>query len=105
MKKQIILYIDTSKSDRTSISLKINQNKKIKKEVLLPKKAENALILIEKLLKENNLKIQDVTKIKVHQGPGSFVGLRVGLTIANTLAFLLKIPINGVKPPLLAKYK
>ena len=34
--------------------------------------------------------------IFVVRGPGAFTGLRIGVTIANTLAFILKVPITAV---------
>jgi tRNA threonylcarbamoyladenosine biosynthesis protein TsaB len=38
----------------------------------------------------------DVTGIGVFQGPGSFTGLRIGLTVLNTMASAQHIPIVGV---------
>jgi len=38
---------------------------------------------------------QDVTGIGVFKGPGSFTGLRIGLTVMNTLADGLEVPIVG----------
>lgn len=38
----------------------------------------------------------DIQAIGVFEGPGSYTGLRIGLTVANTLADSLKIPIVGV---------
>lgn len=38
---------------------------------------------------------RDVTAIGVFKGPGSFTGLRIGLTVLNTLADSLEIPIVG----------
>ena len=40
---------------------------------------------------------QDVTGIGVFQGPGSFTGLRIGLTVLNTLADAQGIPIVGTQ--------
>ena len=40
-----------------------------------------------------NLKPQDINKIFVVTGPGSFTGIRVGLTVAKTMAYSLNIPI------------
>lgn len=39
------------------------------------------------------LKPQDIDKIFVVTGPGSFTGIRVGLTVAKTMAYTLNIPI------------
>lgn len=51
------------------------------------------LPIINKVLKKNNIDIKEITKIMVVNGPGSFTGTRIGLTIAKTLAWSLKIPI------------
>ncbi|HKX24146.1 MAG TPA: tRNA (adenosine(37)-N6)-threonylcarbamoyltransferase complex dimerization subunit type 1 TsaB [Candidatus Saccharimonadales bacterium] len=46
-------------------------------------------------LKKNNAELSDLGGIVVYQGPGSFTGLRIGITVANALAHELKIPIVG----------
>jgi len=38
-----------------------------------------------------------LTGIEVETGPGSFTGLRVGVSVANALGFALGIPVNGKK--------
>jgi tRNA threonylcarbamoyladenosine biosynthesis protein TsaB len=38
----------------------------------------------------------DLTKIVVAKGPGSYTGVRIGVTIAKTLAWTLKIPLVGI---------
>ena len=48
---------------------------------------------IIKLLDNNKLSINDINKIAVVKGPGSFTGVRLGVTIAKTLAYTLSIPI------------
>jgi tRNA threonylcarbamoyladenosine biosynthesis protein TsaB len=48
---------------------------------------------IEDLLKRNQLKFQDLSGIIAFKGPGSFTGLRIGITVANTLAYGLRLPI------------
>jgi tRNA threonylcarbamoyladenosine biosynthesis protein TsaB len=47
---------------------------------------------IENIVAKDYMKISGIV---VFQGPGSFTGLRIGMTVANTLAYSLKIPIVG----------
>lgn len=48
---------------------------------------------IQELLKRNSKSLEDVQGIACFQGPGSFTGLRIGLTVANTLAYAIGVPI------------
>ncbi len=50
---------------------------------------------IEALLKEKEKSWQDINGIVCYRGPGSFTGLRIGLTVANTVSTTLEIPIVG----------
>lgn len=52
--------------------------------------------VIEEAFKQTNLTPQDIDKIFVSTGPGSFTGIRVGLTVAKTMAWALNIPIVPV---------
>ncbi|HLC38765.1 MAG TPA: tRNA (adenosine(37)-N6)-threonylcarbamoyltransferase complex dimerization subunit type 1 TsaB [Patescibacteria group bacterium] len=61
------------------------------------KKSENLLIRIDQLLSKNKVNLKDLKTIIVNHGPGSFTGLRVGISCANALAESLKIPIIGIK--------
>lgn len=51
---------------------------------------------IDRLLADSGHKITDVQGIIVGLGPGSFTGLRIGVTIAKSLAYSLGKPIVGV---------
>ncbi|WP_335872635.1 tRNA (adenosine(37)-N6)-threonylcarbamoyltransferase complex dimerization subunit type 1 TsaB [Bacillus sp. 2205SS5-2] len=55
-----------------------------------------AMPAIEHLLKECDWTPKELEKIVVAKGPGSYTGVRIGVTIAKTLAWSLKIPIVGV---------
>lgn len=50
---------------------------------------------IKELMTKNQLEFQSLEGIVGFKGPGSFTGLRIGLTVANTLAYGLKIPVVG----------
>lgn len=53
----------------------------------------NARIKI--LLDRNSLKLDSINGLIFFKGPGSFTGLRIGVTVLNTLVYSLKIPIVG----------
>lgn len=51
------------------------------------------MVLIDENFKKYDLKVRDIDKIYVVNGPGSFTGIRCGVTVAKTMAYLLGIPI------------
>lgn len=52
---------------------------------------------IEQLLKTQSATYEQLRGVIVFQGPGSFTGLRIGITVANTLAYGLNIPIAAAQ--------
>ena len=103
-KKKIILIIDTSNSEETIVGLEINSKKNFLKGKSKILKAQNVLPLLDKILKKHKIKTSDLTAITVKTGPGSFTGLRVGVAVANALAWVLKISVNG-KSQAIPRYK
>jgi len=61
------------------------------------------LSLIQNGLEKNNLSFSDLKEIEVKTSGPSFTGVRVGVAIANALAWSLKIPVNGLPVGKLAK--
>ena len=51
---------------------------------------------LNKLFVQSGIKVSEITGIIVCSGPGSFTGLRIGISVANTLAYSLDVPIVGV---------
>lgn len=89
----ISLFIDTSQSD-VSIAL-LKEGKKLSY-IHNDIKGEHSIYVtkyIEDILKENNLSPETVDEIIVVNGPGSFTGIRIGVTIAKMYAYLEKIRI------------
>ncbi len=89
------LYIDTSDNTCTKIALEVNGVKREKLSDSRVLKSQMTLPLIESLLQECNISPSDISDIQVVTGPGSFTGVRVGISIANMLSTLYSIPING----------
>jgi tRNA threonylcarbamoyladenosine biosynthesis protein TsaB len=58
--------------------------------------AEIIIPLIESLFEATNISLQNVTGFAVSIGPGSFTGLRIGLSTVKGLAYGWQIPIVGV---------
>lgn len=54
---------------------------------------EDLLPAIDDLLKANGISKHDISAIVANVGPGTYTGLRIGITTANTLAKALDIPI------------
>lgn len=50
---------------------------------------------LEEILNKLSKPLDDVQGIVFYKGPGSFTGLRIGLSVANSLAYSLDIPIIG----------
>ena len=51
---------------------------------------------LSQLLKQTKLELKSISYIIVARGPGSFNGLRVGISTAKALAFSLEIPLVGI---------
>ncbi|MBE6036256.1 MAG: tRNA (adenosine(37)-N6)-threonylcarbamoyltransferase complex dimerization subunit type 1 TsaB [Clostridiales bacterium] len=57
---------------------------------------QSLLPMADELLKKHGSSINDVTEIAVSRGPGSFTGIRIGMTAARTLAQVLNVPVVPV---------
>jgi tRNA threonylcarbamoyl adenosine modification protein YeaZ len=57
---------------------------------------QNLFPLIDQIFKETKLTLKDLGLIAVNAGPGSYTGLRVGVTCANTLSWVNQIPSVGI---------
>jgi len=51
---------------------------------------------VDVILKENNIKVSDIQAVAVSEGPGSYTGLRIGVSLAKGIAYASKIPLIAV---------
>jgi len=90
------LYIDTSSSFLYSAITEDDKVISEVKEEYGQSLSEVALPKIVEMFNKNNLSPKDVDKIFVVNGPGSFTGIRIGVTIAKVYAWGLNIPITTI---------
>jgi len=91
----MILLIDCSKG----LHLVLGNKQKILVTSYKPrlKKVSEALVVeIENLLNSASINYNNLTKIIVMNGPGSFTGIRTAVTAAKVLGLSLKIPVCGI---------
>jgi tRNA threonylcarbamoyladenosine biosynthesis protein TsaB len=58
--------------------------------------AERLHVFIEAIIKEAGIALEDLSAIAVSQGPGSYTGLRIGVSAAKGLCYALDIPLIAV---------
>lgn len=90
------LYIDTSSSYLYSAIVEDDKLLSEIKEEYGQNLSKVALPRIASMFEDNNISAKDIDKIIVVNGPGSFTGIRIGLTIAKTYAWSLNIPITSI---------
>lgn len=94
------LLIDTSSSN---VTVSIIENKNILynyQEKITSDMSSKIMPIIDEGFKNINFSLNDIDKIFVVNGPGSFTGIRVGVTIAKTIAWALKkeiVPISSLE--------
>lgn len=91
-----ILAIDTS---NYVMGVAIMKNGVVSGEYVTNIKKNHSIRLmpaVDQLMKETGTLPEDLDRIAVAHGPGSYTGVRIGLTTAKTMAWSLDIPVVGV---------
>lgn len=91
----MILFIDTHDSLIT-IGIKTDNELLTKTKESEYSHSKYVMPMIKELFDESNLDVHDLKEIVVVNGPGSFTGIRIGLTIAKTMAYSLDISIKSI---------
>ena len=98
------LFFDTSSS---TLVLSIVKDNELIDTLTLESAREHSIYAVEKLkeiIEKNNLTPNDIDKIFVVNGPGSFTGIRIAITIAKTYAYTLNkeiTPVSSLKMKIL----
>lgn len=87
------ILIDTSTSNVTISIVDDNKVLYCYDEGIKNDMSSQILPIIDTALSKTNLKLKDLDKIFVVNGPGSFTGIRIGVTIAKVISWALKIDV------------
>lgn len=90
-----ILAIDTA-TENCSVALLVNDRVISRSEVAPRDHTKKVLPMVDEVLKEAGLTLQDLNALAFGRGPGSFTGVRIGIGIAQGLAFGADLPMIGV---------
>ena len=90
------LYIDTT--DFNNVTYALSENGKIKKQTykIDPYQSHETLNKLEEFLKPIRNPQSAIKKIIVNKGPGSYTGVRIGVTHAMALGFSWNVPVKAV---------
>lgn len=92
----ISLFLDTSSKKLVVILVKDNKIIGSKELESINDHASHLVPFIDELLKENDITTKDINKVFVVNGPGSFTGTRIGVTVGKVLAHSHDIPVIPV---------
>ena len=92
------LFLDTTSNKEIIVRLTIDKDIFEEKIEIQNNRTQVVLPIIEKILKAHGLTPQNIDKVEVNPGPGSFTGVRVGAAIANALIFSLGLSQELIEP-------
>lgn len=91
-----VLALDTSSRP---LSVAVTDDENVLSEITINKQKTHSATLmpaIDAALKASQLKIKDIDRFAVAQGPGSYTGIRIGVTTAKSFAWTLNKALVGV---------
>ncbi len=92
-----MLLIDTSTSACTVALFNSRSQTLVSRQVIKPQGHTHLILpLIEELLAESAMSKKEIDRVAYVAGPGSFTGLRIGVSVAQGLAYALGAKVLGV---------
>ena len=92
-----LLNIETSTTNcSVSLSFENNLIDYVERDSLNYSHSEHLHVFINELLNNNNIKFNQLNAVSVSRGPGSYTGLRIGLSAAKGLCYGLDIPLISI---------
>lgn len=92
----MLLYINTSEFHKIELVLLTNNTVLSVSKDLAFNENYKSLEVLQKFLVHHKIQLQDLKKIIVCSGPGSFTGIRVGVSLAQGLGYGLNIPVYAI---------
>ena len=92
----MVLFINTAAAEESIALFEGDKLVAQKKWIGHFDESEKVLRHVLALMKKRKVTWDDLKAVRVNKGPGHFSSVRIGVTIANTLGFALKIPVYGV---------
>lgn len=90
-----VLALDTS-TEQCSVALQVG-NKLVSRAAVTPREhSQRILGFVQDVLEEQGVTLEQLDAIVVGHGPGSFTGVRIGVSVAQGLAFSRQLPVIPV---------
>ena len=92
-----ILHLETA-TKSCSVALSLNGEMVAISEVISAEysHAENLTVFVKKVLDESQISLADLAAVSVSSGPGSYTGLRIGVSTSKGFCYALNIPLIAV---------
>ena len=91
----MLLVVDNTDDDKTTLYFWLNKKlvQQIFKKIPNSRNNDSLLIYLDKFLSKLKITIKDIKCLGVVVGAGRFTSTRLAVTMANTLAYSLQIPV------------
>lgn len=90
-----ILALDTA-TENCSVALLVDDKVYVRSEVAPRDHTKKVLPMVDEVLQEAGVSLTDLNALAFGRGPGSFTGVRIGIGIAQGLAFGADLPMIGI---------